>query len=127
MGQISEHRNVVNFDPSQFELMEMDGLPDEQVWWRNISYDQASGQGSYLMIMAPGTRSNPHRHNGAEEFYIVEGDLVDHDGHTYQMGEFVSLSGGSEHYSHTPSGCKLVVTHRGTLTTITHSQMGASS
>lgn len=127
MGKLSDHRTVANFNPDGFEKMEMPGLPDEDVWWRNISYDQKTGQGSYLMIMAPGTRCNPHRHNGPEEFYLVEGDLEDCDGHLYVAGEFVSLSGGSAHYSVSLSGCKLVVTHRGPIDDLTSEELEATS
>ena len=31
----------------------------------------------------------------------------------FTEGDFVSLNGGSRHYSHSPSGCTIVVTHRG--------------
>lgn len=115
MGKLADHRTVANFDKDGFEILEMPDLPGEQVWWKNVSFEEATGQGSYLLIMAPGTRCNPHRHNGPEEFYIIEGDLEDCDGHMYRAGEFVSLSGGSEHFSVTHAGCKLVVTHRGQM------------
>ena len=119
MSTIAEYRTVANINSVEWTLMEMPGLPDEQVWWHNISYDQKTGQGSYLMVMAPGTRSNAHRHNGPEEFFMLEGNLIDHDGHEYVAGDFVSLSGGSEHYSTSPKGCKIVVTHRGLIKDLT--------
>ena len=121
MGRLKEQRRVARFPegtssdhPGEgFELMEQPGLPGEKVWWKNVSWDAATGQGSYLMVMAPGTRCNPHEHLGPEEFYVVEGDLTDCDGRTYRAGEFVSLAGGSRHLSVSRSGCRLVVTHRG--------------
>ena len=115
MGTLADHRTVATFDKDGFEILEMPGLPGEQVFWKNVSFDEATGQGSYLLVMEPGTRCNPHRHNGPEEFYVIEGELEDCDGHMYRAGDFVSLSGGSEHFSVTPSGCKLVVTHRGAM------------
>lgn len=127
MSRLAAFRTVASFDPEGFERMEMPGLPGEDVWWRNISYDDATGRGSYLMIMAPGSRSNPHRHNGPEEFYMVEGDLVDCDGHVYRTGDFVSLDEGSAHESHTPSGCKIVVTHRGRVDNITAEELETAS
>ena len=116
MTTLAEQRTVADFGPSGFKPMRLAGLPDQDVTWRNISFDRDTGMGSYLMIMAPGTKCNPHRHNGPEEFFIVEGDLEDHDGHLYTAGQFVSLGRGSEHFSVSPSGCKLVVTQRGTTT-----------
>ncbi|MEM9851498.1 MAG: cupin domain-containing protein [Pseudomonadota bacterium] len=116
MGEtdLAAKRTVATFDRSGFERLHMDGCPPNQdTWWKVVSYDERSGQGSYLMIMGPGTVTNPHRHDGPEEWYMVEGDLVDNDGHVYRTGDFVSLAGGSVHNSHSPSGCKIVVTHRG--------------
>lgn len=114
MTDLQDARTVARFG-DDFEPMVMPDLPGEDVTWKNVSYDEATGQGSYLMIMAPGTRSNPHIHHGAEEFYILDGDLVDHDGFQYHAGDFVSLAGGSRHWSHSPMGCRLIVTHRGVV------------
>ena len=125
MAKLAEYRTVARFDKDNFEPMKLDGLPLAGTWWCNISYDEDTGQGSYLMIMAPDTWSNPHRHNGPEEFYMVEGDLVDCDGTIYRAGDFISLQGGSAHESHSPSGCKIVVTHRGVIDNISKSELEA--
>ncbi|WP_170533758.1 cupin domain-containing protein [Ruegeria atlantica] len=118
MAQQQNMRTVARFDDTGFVRMHMDGLLDEQVWWKNVSFDEVTGQGSYLMKMAPGTRSNPHIHHGAEEFFVLEGDLTDHDGFSYRSGDFVSLAAGSSHFSRTEAGCLLVVTHRGATESI---------
>ena len=73
--------------------------------------------------MGPNARSNPHEHQGPEEFFILKGDLVDNDGYIYKEGDFVSLSGGSKHYSHSPSGCVIVVTHRGKVVDLDKEEM----
>ena len=127
MAKLATFRTVADFNPDGFVRMEMEGLPDEDVLWRNVSYDQATGQGSYLMIMAPGTRCNPHRHNGPEEFYVIEGDLVDCDGFAYGAGDFVSLAGGSAHFSISHTGCRLVVTHRGMIDDLSMQEFEAAS
>ena len=113
MTKLDDFRKVSNINTLKWERLEQPGLPSEDVWWYNLSYAPEIGQGSYLYKMDPGARSNPHEHEGPEEFFILEGDLVDNDGYTYKKGDFVSLSGGSRHYSISPSGCTIVVTHRG--------------
>ncbi|WP_164661391.1 cupin domain-containing protein [Tropicibacter sp. Alg240-R139] len=118
MAQLQNARTVVRFEDIGFTRMEMEGLPDEQVCWKNVSFDEATGQGSYLMKMAPGTRSNPHTHTGAEEFFVLEGDLTDNDGFSYRSGDFVSLTAGSSHFSYTKTSCLLEVTHRGATKSI---------
>ena len=127
MAALASYRTVADFGEAGFEKMVMPGLPDEDVWWKNVSYDQATGQGSYLMIMAPGTRCNPHRHNGPEEFYVIEGDLEDYDGQVYRAGDFVSLAGGSAHWSISRTGCRLVVTHRGVIDDLTLDELEAGA
>ena len=123
MNNLSELRTVANIETLQWELLEQAGLPDEKVWWYNLSYDPALGSGSYLYKMDPGTRSNPHEHVGPEEFFILEGDLIDSDGYTYKIGDFVSLAAGSRHNSMSPSGCVIVVTHRGKVIDLDESDL----
>ena len=123
MNNLSELRTVANIKTLQWELLEQAGLPGEKVWWYNLSYDAVLGSGSYLYKMEPGTRSNPHEHAGPEEFFILEGDLVDGDGYTYQKGDFVSLAAGSRHNSMSPSGCVIVVTHRGKVIDLDESDL----
>lgn len=65
--------------------------------------------GFYIYRMEPGARSTPHRHGGAEEFLIVEGELIDNDGTVYKAGDVVWLAPGTEHTSHTETGCLIAV------------------
>ena len=48
MDKLNTSRKVANIN-KQLELLEQPGLPDENVWWFNLSYDPKSGQGSYLI------------------------------------------------------------------------------
>ena len=52
--------------------------------WLPLSYDESTGQGTYLMRMDPGAVTIAHDHAGMEEFLIIEGDLVDSDGKAHQ-------------------------------------------
>ena len=84
MSDLNELRKVANIETLEWEILDQPGLPGEDVWWYNLSYDPEIGQGSYLYKMGPGARSNPHEHEGPEEFFILEGDLVDNDGYIYK-------------------------------------------
>ena len=46
MSKLAEHRTVATFKDEGFEMMEMPGLPGEKVYWKNVSFEEASGQGS---------------------------------------------------------------------------------
>ena len=118
MTALADLRTVANIGDLKWERLVGEGQPDQDTWWHNISFDEATGQGSYFYKMGPGSRSEAHVHEGPEEFYVIEGALTDHDGHTYRAGDFASLAPGSRHYSTTIDGCVLVVTHRGPLVEI---------
>ncbi|MFN3207935.1 MAG: cupin domain-containing protein [Roseovarius sp.] len=66
-------------------------------------------EGFYIYKMAPGARSTPHRHGGAEEFLMLQGELIDNDGTVYRQGDVVWLAAGTEHSSHTETGCLIAV------------------
>ena len=63
--------------------------------------------------MAPGHTTTAHKHAGDEEFLVLEGELVDHDGHRYGPGDLVWLEAGTTHHSYSPEGALLVVYYRG--------------
>ena len=121
---VGDLRTVVNLTDVVWTPINQPGLPDDKVYWHVISYDEKTGQGSYYYKMDPGARSNSHRHNGPEEWFMIEGDLTDHDGYEYRKGDFVSLDGGSSHHSYTKNGCIVIVTHRGVVDNISDQDLG---
>ena len=123
MYELSSKRTVASFEASDF--VPSPGEPG--LTWHNVSFDEETGHGSYLMIFEPGATSRAHRHDGPEEWYMVEGDLVDSDGFEYHAGDFISLAGGSAHESTSPSGCKIVVTHRGKFASVSPDELEGAS
>ena len=114
MKNLSSYRKVFNIETIEWELIEEESNNQQgNIYWFNLSYDDHKGEGSYLYKMEPNTSSKAHEHTGPEEFFILEGDLIDSDGYTYKKGDFVQLSSGSSHNSITKTGCTAVVTHRG--------------
>ena len=67
------------------------------------------GAGFHVYRMPPGMTTRPHRHNGHEQFLILEGELVENDGTVFRKGDLVWLRDGTEHCSFTPNGCLLAV------------------
>ena len=76
MTGIAKDRRVAHVSRAAFEPMRIDDRVCDDVWWHNVSFDEKTGCGSYLMLLAPGASSNPHQHLGMEEFYVLEGELV---------------------------------------------------
>ena len=76
------------------------------------------GVGFHVYRMPPGMTTRPHRHNGHEQFLILEGELIENDGTVFRKGDLVWLRDGTEHCSHTPNGCLLAVHIAATETTV---------
>jgi quercetin dioxygenase-like cupin family protein len=59
--------------------------------------------------MAPGSQSQAHEHTSEEQFYVIEGEVIDNDGYVYRAGDFVLLKPGTQHFSRTETGATLAV------------------
>ena len=105
----SEERRVLAMAAIGYQPYDLDGPLQPDITWQPISFDRASQQGSYVMRMAPGARTVPHRHPGYEDFLILEGELTDSDGRVLRQGDFVSYRPGSFHNSWTDTGCVIAV------------------
>ena len=77
--------------------------------WHKITYDKKTGQGSYILKLKPNTQTPYHKHTNYEEFYVLDGQLIDKDNTKLNKGDFVSYKPGSHHSSYTKTGCKLLV------------------
>ena len=108
MKGISENlRCVANIESAEFvPFLNADGKMDGEVLQVNGG---KTGYGFHIYRMLPGQRTIPHMHLGDEEFFVLEGDLKDHDGYEYSVGDLVCLKAGSAHYSTSENGCVLVV------------------
>jgi anti-sigma factor ChrR (cupin superfamily) len=67
------------------------------------------GTGFHVYRMPAGMTTRGHRHNGHEQFLILEGELHESDGTVFRKGDLVFYRDGTEHNSYTPNGCLLAV------------------
>lgn len=67
------------------------------------------GVGFHVYRMPPGMTTRPHRHSGVEQFLVLEGTLIDSDGHVFCKGDMACYRDGTEHSSYSPDGCLLAV------------------
>lgn len=107
----SSERTVVNInDASAYRRwVGEDGseLTDQSYLQLDDSFPD--GSGFYIYRMEPGAVSTPHEHTCRESFLMLEGELIDNDGHVYRPGDFVMLAEGTQHSSHSPDGCLIAV------------------
>lgn len=105
----SEDRLVANIRTARFTPFETDGavIPGQSY----LQFDDTfpPGTGFHIYRMEPGSHSQPHEHTCHESFYVIEGELIDHDGYVYRPGDFVLLKQGTIHNSRTETGCTIAV------------------
>ncbi|MGB8813785.1 MAG: cupin domain-containing protein [Paracoccaceae bacterium] len=102
-------RRVANIHTAKFEGFT---YPDGAAYGDSIlqlDTDQPLGTGFHVYRMPAGMTTRSHRHNGHEQFLILEGTLVESDGTVFRAGDMVFYRDGTEHNSHTPDGCLLAV------------------
>ncbi|MCB1472940.1 MAG: cupin domain-containing protein [Rhodobiaceae bacterium] len=104
-----DERRVVNLKSAQFEAWDESGVSERGTSILQLNPHAERGTGFYIYKMEPGASSAPHRHGGAEEFFIIEGEIVDNDGTVYRAGDVVWLAPGTEHNSHSPTGAVIAV------------------
>jgi len=107
-------RQITDIDNLNFKPFDNYGEVVPGMTWHKISYNKENGgQGTYVLKMEPGTKSLLHVHTGFEEFFMLDGELIDPDGKIFKKGDFVSYEPGSQHSSYTKNGCLVLVFMRG--------------
>jgi quercetin dioxygenase-like cupin family protein len=109
VSEAARARRVVRTAAARLLAYDMEGPVQPELGWLPVSYDAATGEGTYVMRMQPGAVTIEHEHAGMEEFLVLEGDLVDDDGTVFGPGDFVTYGPGTRHSSRTETGCLLAV------------------
>jgi anti-sigma factor ChrR (cupin superfamily) len=100
-------RKVANIRTGRFKAWDKGRAPGQSVL--QVDDDAPFGVGFHVFRMEPGAVTTAHEHTSNEQFYVIEGDLIDHDGTEYGPGDLVCLKRGTIHNSTTRTGCLLVV------------------
>lgn len=104
----AELREIVPTATTPFAVYDFDGPVQEDMELLKLSYDDATRQGAYMIRMKPGAETIAHTHHRREEYFIIEGDLVESDGRVLGPGDYVVYQPGSFHNSRTVNGCLLI-------------------
>ena len=97
----------------EFEPFDNYGSVIPGMSWHKITYSKDTGKGTYILKMEPGSKSTLHEHKNFEEFYILDGELIDPDNKIFTKGDLVTYEPGSIHSSYTKKGCLILVFMRG--------------
>ncbi len=102
-------RLVANIRTAVFRPFVIDGKEIAGQSFLQLDDTFLEGTGFHIYKMAPGTSSQPHEHTCHEQFLVLEGEVIDNDGHVYRPGDFVLLKQGTQHSSQTETGATLAV------------------
>ena len=102
-------RLIIKTTKIKFKPFDNYGTVSKGMKWHKITYDKKTGQGSYILKLKPNTRTPYYKHSNYEEFYILDGQLIDKDNTKLNKGDFVSYKPGSNHSSYAKTDCKLLV------------------
>lgn len=117
-NKLARERTTVNWKSANWTTYSLQGKPQEDLTWHNLSWDAKTDSGFFLIKFAPGGISIPHEHLAHEEFVVLEGELEDNDGHVYRAGDCVSLAPGSKHFTRSKTGATSAVFVRGGFRTL---------
>ena len=102
-------RKITNPFNVKFEPFDNYGSVVPGMNWHKITYNNETGQGTYILNMDPETKSLPHQHINYEEFMMLDGELIDPDNKILKKGDIVTFEPGSKHSSYTKNGCLILV------------------
>ena len=102
-------RLITKISKIKFKPFDNYGKVFKGMKWHKITYDKRTGQGSYILKLKPNTQTPYHKHTNYEEFYVLDGQLIDKDNTKFNKGDFVSFKPSSHHSSYTKKGCTLLV------------------
>ena len=104
-----DDRKVANIHDAEYQpwVNENGELHDSSVL--QLDSSKPRGVGFHVYKMEPGSTTTPHQHTNNEEFLILSGELIENDGTVYREGDLVWMKKGTQHYSHTKTGCVMAV------------------
>lgn len=106
-------KNHQDLGPLASRLVHANDMPWEPIRYpgcyvKTLLVDKASGLLTVLLKMDPGAELPDHEHVLLEQTYVLEGRLVDKEGHEAGLscgpGEYIWRPAGSRHSAWTPEG-----------------------
>ena len=77
--------------------------------WLQLSKDEKLEHEVFIVKFEPGSSSSFHKHKGFEEFYVIDGELIDDDGKVFKKGDYIKFEKATKHSSLSKTGCTLLV------------------
>ena len=104
-----ERRMIIETELECFSPYNKYGTVCSGLTWIPLSKDEKLEHEVFIIKFEPGSSSSLHKHKGYEEFYVIEGELIDNDGTVFKKGDYIKFQKGTKHSSHSKTGCTLLV------------------
>jgi len=92
---------IIDWEKIKFQRYDRDNLMVPGLEWYLMTYNRATGKGTYLLRYQPNTKTKPHQHMVLEEFIILSGKLFDSCGDVYRENNVVQFGQNTTHYTYT--------------------------
>ena len=104
-----ERRRIIETKHEYFSPYKRYGAVSTGLKWMPLSKDEKLEHEVFMLKFEPESSSSLHKHNGFEEFYVIEGELIDDDGKVFKRGDYSKFEKGTKHSSYSKTGCTLLV------------------
>jgi anti-sigma factor ChrR (cupin superfamily) len=106
---ILEKRQIIETKNEELRAYNRYGKVSSGLKWLPLSKDENLEHEVFIIRFEAESSSNLHQHKGYEEFYVLDGELIDADGKVFKKGDYIKFEKGSEHSSYSKTGCTLLV------------------
>ena len=110
-----ERRRIIETNHEYFSTYNRYGTVSSNLKWMPLSKDAKLEHEVFIVQFEPESSSSLHKHKGYEEFYVIDGELIDDAGKVIKKGDYIRFEKGTKHSSYSKTGCTiLVILHAGT-------------
>ena len=104
-----ERRSIIETKHEHFSPYNRYGTVSSGLKWLPLSKDEKLEHEVFIMQFEQESSSSLHKHKGYEEFYVIDGELIDNDGKVFKKGDYIKFEKGTKHSSYSKSGGTLLV------------------
>ena len=104
-----ERRRIIKTKHEHFSPYNRYGTIPSGLKWLSLSKDEKLEHEVFIVQFEPESSSSLHKHKGYEEFYVIDGELIDDDGKIFKKGDYIKFEKGTKHSSYSKTGCTLLV------------------
>ena len=104
-----ERRRIIETKYEYFTPYNRYGTVSSGLKWLSLSKDEKLEHEVFIVQFEPESSSSLYKHKGYEEFFLIDGELIDDDGKVFKKGDYIKFEKGTKHSSYSKTGCTLLV------------------